>query len=340
MNLKNVEFFNVGALEQIAGFGDQACMRIPQAVRNCLNNRARFVAMDSVGCEMRFVTPSPNVDVYVSCLKPEFSDTGELRVYRGSFLCQTISIEPGKIHNLRLTPPPSFGVASEAALTSGGYAANVWRVVCNRGACVLFHGVNTHGEDIRAPKKAELPAKNWLAYGSSITNSSLDGYEHVAATRLGVQVQNKGLSGACQIEKEVVDYMVDNCSWDFATCELGINMRGGFSPEDFGKRAKYLIDRFVGTGKPTFIISLFPNGNSKKFVAKPTPATECEEAYNSILEDLVEQTNVPHLHFIPGDKVLDDFIGLGGDLLHPTAYGHAVMGMNLATILKVSGIGL
>ncbi len=62
MNLKEVQLFNVGALEPVPGLGDAGMMRIPEKVRNCLNERARFVGMDSVGCEVRFVTDAPNID--------------------------------------------------------------------------------------------------------------------------------------------------------------------------------------------------------------------------------------------------------------------------------------
>lgn len=334
MNLENVEFYNAGAIEKIPGIGNYGFMRIPEKVRNCLNNRARFVAMDSVGCEVRFVTPAPNVDIYLACSKPEFSDMGEVRVFKGNFLIQTLPVEPGKVINFRLIPPDAFKVATPQMITEGGFSPEVWRLVFNRGANFCIHGINTHGYEIRPPKPDEKPKLNWLAYGSSITNSSLDGYPHFAARKLRVQVQNKGMSGACQMEKEIVDFMVDDCEWDFATCELGINMREQFTPEDFEKRAIYLIDRFTATGKPVLIISVFPNRNTSTHTATPNRSTEYEDAYNAILPALVKKKNAPNLHFMSGDAVLDDLTGLGGDLLHPCTFGHAVMGANLAEKLK------
>ncbi|HCE43148.1 MAG TPA: lysophospholipase [Lentisphaeria bacterium] len=334
MNFENVEFYNAGAVEKVPGLGDHGFMRIPENVRNQLNDRARFVAMDSVGCEVRFVTASPNVDIFLSCNRPEFSEMGEVRVFKGDFLFQTLPIEPGKVINFRLNPPESFNIASSLAINAGGFSSDVWRLAFNRGATFCLHGIDTHGYAIRAPKADEKPRLNWLAYGSSITNSSLDGYPHFAARKLKVQVQNKGMSGACHMEKEMVDYLVDECEWNFATCELGINMRGGFAPDIFEKRASYLVNRFTATGKTVVIISVFPNCRTSTHTVKPEINTEREDAYNAILSALVEKKNVPNLHFIPGKDVLDDFTGLSGDLLHPSSYGHAIMGANLADKLR------
>ncbi len=334
MNLENVEYYNVGAVEAVPGFGPNGLMRVPEPVRNSLNNRARFVAMDSVGCEARFVTDAPNIEVYLACTKPEFADMGEMRVYRGNFLYQSHPIEPGRLNSIRLVPPEAFQAASRETINDGGFSSEVWRLVFNRGATFVLHGLDTHGYEIRPPRVDEKPERNWLAYGSSITNSNLDGYAHIAARRLRVQVQNKGLSGACHIEKEMVDYLVDDCQWDVATCELGVNMRGCFTPEEFEARASYLIDRFAATGKPVLIISVFPNGRTPGLTAEPNLATLREEAFNASIASLVQAKQAANLHLLEGREVLDDFTGLSGDLLHPSAYGHAIMGVNLAERLR------
>lgn len=334
MFLENVELLNVGALEKIPGLGKNGLVRVPEKVRNSLNNRARFIGMYSAGCEVQFVSDAPNIDLYISCIKPEFANRGEIRIFKGNIQCGCHEIEPGKVHNIRLNLPPRFNEIVPEKINNSGYSSDVWRIVCNAGATYVINDINTHGYDIRPPKPEEKPKLNWLAYGSSITNSNLDGYVHVAAQKLRVQVQNKGFSGACQIEKELVDYMVDKCEWDFSTCELGVNMRGRFSPEAFEQRASYLIDRFSETGKSIFIISIFPNWNTPSYVVEAGIPTENEKAYNTILAKLVEKKNADNLYFIPGYTILDDFNALSGDFIHPTAYGHAVMGTNLAGILN------
>lgn len=334
MNLNNVEIFNCEALESIQGLGDKCLVRIPNDVRDRCCDGVRVVAMDAVGCETRFVTDAPFIDVRLSCDQPEYSPKGELRVYKGDFLYQTIEVEPGKVNTIRLEHPEAYRVATRESINGGVFSSDVWRLVFNRGRSAIILDIDTHGHEMRPPKAEEKPKLTGLAYGSSITNSNLDGYPHFAAKKLKVQIQNKGMSGACQLEKEIVDYMVDKCEWDFATCELGVNVREIFSPEKFEQRASYLIERFAATGKPVLIIGLFPNYRSEDKIIEADINTENEVAYNSILARLVEQKGAANLHFVEGSEILDDFTGLSADLLHPCAYGHAIMGANLAEKLK------
>ncbi len=330
---ENVSVFNLGAIEELSGLGKNGLVRVPADVRNKLNERARFVGMDSVGIEIRFVTDAPNIDIYLSAQKPEFGVRGLARVYKGNFLYQTLELEPGMVHFFRLTSPNAFKDANDKMMNNKGFSSNVWRIVCDR-TTVIYHGMNTHGHSVRQPEKDELPKFNWLAYGSSITNSSLDGYPHIAAQILGVQVQNMGFSGACHIEKELVDYMIDQREFDFITCELGVNMRGTFTPEEFEKRACYFIDRIIEAKKQALFISVFPNILTDEYTNNSNIVTEHEVAYNQILSELVQKSNMTNVEFINGYEVLTDINGLSGDLIHPTAYGHAIMGINLANRLK------
>jgi lysophospholipase L1-like esterase len=333
MNLDKVEFYNLGACEAVPGIGEHGLMRVPAKVRNQLNERARFVGMDSVGIEIRFITDAPNVDLYLSMLKPEFDELSEIHIYKGDFLVKIIQIEPGVPFFYRLNPPPEFEVCATKILNDYTFSPNVWRIVCNKGVCV-FHGIDVHGHTIRPPQPAELPKINWLAYGSSITHADLNGYSHFAATKLGYQIQNRGFSGACQIEKNLVDYLLDACQWDIITCELGVNMRASYTPQEFKLRAEYLIQRLAQIAKPAFIISIFPNSNSVDYTAEIDRITADETAYNKILKQLVEATGAANIHFINGYEILTEFKGLSADLIHPTIYGHSVMGYNLATKIE------
>ncbi len=253
----------------------------------------------------------------------------------GNFLCQAVEVESGKLMTLRLNPPGAFSGVRNESLNTGGFASDVWRLIMNRGATFCIHGIDAHGHAVRPPKAKELPEVNWLAYGSSITNSSLDGYPHVAAQILRAQVQNKGMSGACHLEKELVDWLVDGCKWDIATIEMGINMRGCFTPAQFEERARYTLDRFAGTGRPVLVTNLFPNGLTPGNSLDPENSlTKTEQAFNDTVARLVSRKKARNLHFVPSEDILDDFTGLSGDLVHPTSYGHALMGANLARIIK------
>ncbi len=332
MNLNNVSFFNLGDFENIPGLSTNGLVRLPKRVRNKLNDWARFVGSESIGVEARFVTESDRIEIYVSMQEPIHGDTAQIRVYKGNFMCQTITIIPGKVTLIRVEAPTSFADADKRLLEHGGFAPNVWRVVFGNSV-FAFHGVNAFGYEIQKPKDSELPKYNWLAYGSSITHSFLDGYPFLAAQRLKVQMQNKGLGGGCHIEKELVDYFLDECDFDFITCELGINMREIYSPSQFESRAKYLIDRLKKLGKPAVIITTFPNGYSLEYAALPNQYTFNEDEYNKILVKLVNDAQCDTIRITHGYDLLDDVNGLSCDLIHPTGYGHAVIGMNLVSVL-------
>lgn len=327
-----VAFHNVGELERLGDLPGVLLSRLPRGVREALNRRARHVALEGVGCEIRFVSEHPDVRVFVAAQKPEFGEQLEIRVFRGDFEHSTHQIPPGQTSILALSVPDTFGSPQPHHLRQG-FAPNVWRVQFGRGPG-LFLGVDGLGGTIRPPQADELPGLSWLAYGSSITNSSLDGYPSVAARRLGVDVMNKGLSGACHCEPELADWLASGCAWDFATLELGVNMRG-MTPDQFGTRASYLVRQVVAMnpGKPVFLITIFPNCLTEG-IARTERICANDLAFNEILRGLVAEIESPDLHLVEGDQILDQFTGLRTDLLHPTPYGHAVMGLNLAEILR------
>lgn len=333
--VEECEFYNVGGYEDLPGYTSKCMVRVPAKVRKFLNDRAKFVARDSVGCEVRFVCESPNIDIYVSCASPENSGTGRLLVYRGNFICNTFEVVGGRVNNFRLNPPAPLSEVPADVLQGKGFAPEVIRLVFDRVPNAVVHGIDTHGYGLKKPTAEQKPAINWLAYGSSITNSDLNGYPHVAARKLKVQVQNKGMSGACHCEKEMVDFLVEECAWDFATCEMGINMRGTFTVEEFSKRASYLVERFGATGKPVVIISIFPNCRSVGFGSDTESEPYLKEKdFNASLEKIVSGCGYENVQLVHGKDVLDDFAGLSGDLLHPCTFGHGVMGHNLAAILQ------
>lgn len=327
-----VSFHNVGELERLGDIPGVLLSRYPRCVREVLNRRARHVALDSVGCEVRFVSDHPDVRVFVGAQKPEFSEQLEFRVFCGDFEHSVYQVPPGQTMIIPLAAPEAFGTPEPQWLRQG-FAPNVWRVQFGRGPG-LFLGVDGLGGTVRAPLPEELPGTRWVAYGSSITNSHLDGYPQVAARRLGVDVLNKGLSGACHCEPEVADWLATGCEWDFATLELGVNMRG-MASEEFAKRAGYLVRQVVSenVGKPVFLITLFPNCVSQG-IAPVERVSASEVAFNEILRGLVTEIDSPDLHLIEGDHVMDQFAGLRIDLLHPSPYGHALMGVNLAELLR------
>ncbi|WP_043587573.1 GDSL-type esterase/lipase family protein [Geminisphaera colitermitum] len=309
--------------------------RYPAPVRHALNERGRMVTMDACGVEIRFVTPAKNIRV---TLTAEDADT-DVQVYCGAFLHLTQRLTRGIPTAITLTPPERFPEATDAALASGGWSPDVWRIAPGRAA-FLFHHLETFGHPVRPPTPAEKPAINWLAYGSSITHSHHAGYPYHAARLLHWNLWGKGLSGACHIEKEAADYLAATAAQikaSIITAELGVNMRGDYTVETFAERAAYLLKtlRSQNPGTPIVLITAFTN--SAHYARAPRADFDRQHGFDAALRDLVARTRASgdtHVHLIEGTELLTDFTLLSADVLHPTPSGHALMGHNLADRLR------
>src|SRR5690606_10631070 len=306
--------------------------RYPAAVRHRLNNGARVVSMNSCGVELRFVTPATNLRF---TLTAENADV-DVQVYRGPFLHSTHRFPKGVPTAIDLIPPDRFPEATEAALASGGWSPDVWRIAPGRAAFV-FHHLETFGHPVRPPVSAEKPPVAWLAYGSSITHSHHAGYPYHASRLLHWNLFAKGLSGSCHIEKEAADYLAATAAEINAgviTAELGVNMRGGFTVEEFAKRAACFVQtiRAANPATPLVLITAFTNSAHQPRAARDD--FERQHGFDAALRELVAKSNDKHLHLIEGGELLPDFTLLGADVLHPTPSGHALMGHLLADRLR------
>lgn len=329
----NFALHNVAELDPAPG-GGVFLRRFPATVRAALSPLGRMVAEDAAGVELRFVTASPNFRLSVgslpSFLSPHERHGQELVLLRGAHVHSIHRLEPGRINHIHVTrlggpdpvderPAPSQGRA--------GFAPQVWRVLFGRYPAI-FHGLETFGETSRPPAPGETPARRWLAYGSSITNGAspglhLNSYPYHAARAAGLDVINQGLSGSCLCEPEVAAYLGARDDAELMTLEIGVNMRGAFTPEEFRARAETLLDAVTGRpGRRVALITIFPNLATAENAARQT-------AFDHALRDLHASGRWPGLALIEGADVLDDPGDLGVDLIHPSDYGHARMGLRL-----------
>lgn len=321
-----VAFHNVSELEPAPG-GGVYLRRFPRSVREkLLHERGRFIAGESAGCEIRFVTAAGNVRVTL-CL-PETD--GMVTVYKGSLFHSEHRLAAGTIRTLQLAEPPRLADAPRERLSGSGFAPEVWRIVLGRYVCI-YHGIETFGHPVRPPAPGETPALKWIAYGSSITNggeNSSMAYIAQAARRLRADVRNLGMSGSCMCEPVIADFLAEEEDWSMMTLELGVNMRDNTPPEQFRERVRYMLERLHAAhpGKPLFLITIYPNFAS--FPDHPVHGTD--EQFNRILREEAERLNSPDLHLIEGDTVLTDMGDLSCDLIHPGDNGHILMGGNLA----------
>ncbi len=345
---QNVDLHNVLELEPAAG-GGVHLRRIPKAVRDCLSPLGRMVSQESCGCELRFVTDAESIRVSVSSmpstLAPWELHNQDVFIFKGAFFHSHVRLEPGKVNHLNLADIGGgvknafLGLKSEVRDTDY-FHHNVWRIMFGRYPAVL-HEVDTYGYPLRPPTPKELPKARILFYGSSITNGASTTlyhlcYAQVTARLLQADCLNHGLSGACLCEREVADYLAVREDWDAIVLELGVNMRGSFTPDQFQARSHYLIEQIVQRhpARPAVLITIFPNAQSPRNAHQADDTQRRQEAFNTILRNTVEELRHPHLHLIEGTDILTDFTGITKDLIHPSDYGHLAMGTNLALRLR------
>lgn len=333
MIYKNIEFHNVGELGKRDGYSGLFLYRYPAAVRKTMTQLGQVAATNSSGVEIRFCTDAEWGSVTLS-LHSEYAwqTTGNVDLYKGEVFCGRHTLKEGRPTTIKLTPPALLRELNHHAFAGAHFATAVWRLVLGDGI-FIFHEVTSSGRAVRPPGKNEKPRLRWLAYGSSITNVAADGYVHQAARFLGVDVLNKGMCGSCCCEKETATYLAVREPWDFATLELGVNMRGEPHRTAFEKRAGEFVAilRRRHPDQPIILIGIFPNSDDYRLRANALSA--CNREHRQTLREIVAKADDPNLHFIEGDQVLTRFGGLGQDLIHPSPVGHVLMGKNLAELL-------
>lgn len=340
MFYNNLEFHNVTELERNEHLPGLILRRLPSEVRNKLgvkeHEKGRVVSQTSTGCEIRFVTSSKYIRIYLSSLGGD----GEVLVFKGNFFHSKHILKDGIITTLNLEEPERFNEIKPDKLKGYSFSSNVWRICMGRGFIAVFYGIDTFGQKLRAPYENEVPKIKWLAYGSSITHGSVSlsyttSYIQQAARRLGIDVLCCGLSGACMCEKELADYLSSRNDWDFATLELGVNMRGQLNSDEFETQTRYFIKKITeeNPNKPIIVINIFPN-RAEYFIDEKNIFHVRNIEFNKILKSIYDKLNLDNLYLIDGKDILTDFSSLSSDLIHPSDYGHILMGQNLADKLK------
>ena len=334
MIIKDNLEFHAAELRTVPGLSGVLPARVPADVAAKLNPRARFIAADTVTTEIRFVTDAPNVDIFLSTVKPELGPELMVQIFFGNFEYQTVFLKPGLVSNLRITSgTPAIRNIKPEFLRKGpgiGFDPNVIRVISQRGG-LIYCGIETYGSPVRPPEPSEKPAKTCLFYGSSITNSTADGFPSVACRILGTDIINVGMSGSCHVEPELADWMAARKDWDLAVFELGINALR-MPVDEFRRRVDHLLNVFTSQHpeKPLVLLTLFPSFARFEFEKEPV-GDDIDSAFCRILRELhAEYAKKGSVHLIEGNEILTDLNGLGADFLHPKTFGHALMGRNLA----------
>ena len=337
MIFDNIEFHNVDHLQTREGMEGRQLMRFPEAVRLSLGlpekHAGRFQAARPHGCELRFVTEAGFFDLALTSLA---FDT-EAVVYCGDMVHSRHVLKAGSRTVLHIEKPEILCEVDCFKLQRERFAPWVWRVSMGLEGVVLYHCLDTFGYGRRPPLPEEKPGTVWAAYGSSITCSAAcalysNCYVEQAAARLGVDVWNKGMAGACFCEPETADYLA-SLPADVVSLEVGVNMMRRFDDKAFKERTDYLFRRMKSSSaKRIFVIDMFPN----KGQIALDEGSDSYRRYRSFKEAVREQVRAigdERFVGIRGEDVLCSLSGLSMDLLHPSDAGHVRMGEKLAGIM-------
>ncbi|KRE58023.1 SGNH/GDSL hydrolase family protein [Paenibacillus sp. Soil750] len=335
--LENVAFHNTAELESRLYLPGLRLQRFPKQVRESLTEKGRTKAAESSGCEIRFVTEAANIRVTMAAQEKD----GRVLVFRGDLFHAAYDLKAGVVTTLQLEAPERFAEVPPALLDNVAFSSKVWRIYCGRFTAI-FYDIDAYGFAIRPPDRQEIPRLTMLAYGSSITQgagalSHYNGYVQQTARRLGTDVLNLGLSGSCYCEPELADHLAEREDWDLAYLELGVNMRGTVSTEEFQHRATYLLDGIIRNHptKPILVTTIYPN-RATYFHDSAHPFSVAEKQFNDVLKRYVESREHANLTLLDGAQIMIDFTSLTSDLIHPSDYGHSRMAEQLAGFLRPS----
>ncbi|MCK5812434.1 MAG: hypothetical protein KAG94_06010 [Clostridiales bacterium] len=335
MIYQNIEFFNVEKLCDYSLMSGKILRRyFKETIEKLDTDELRmgpFAASYSNECEMRFVTPRKIFKIYLSAMERD----GKINIYQGDYYYGTYDISHGKINCIEVGVNERLYQSAEMGKQTR-YNKSVWRVVFLKRFTAIFHGIDVANNQIRPPKKEELPSKTFLMYGSSISFGATSGgssylsFPQVAARTLGYQVMNKSMPGSCFCEKAVTDMIVACNNVDFFLYEIGGNMRNRYSVEEFSERFKYLMDETRKHHPKKIIIAIdvfwtirhIPFEDEKK-------VNKVIDGYNLAMKEYIEKRDDEFMILLDSKSILPDFSLLCADMLHPSAYGHMVMGENL-----------
>lgn len=324
MDYENIRFHNV---EELAPTEKGLLLRRVNAAARARISPGVQENCFATGAELRFTMPDGAVDLLLRIDSQPESATAHIFFgsFQGGWNCASFNLG-ADVTRLHIEYPPKLAslrrVAAEKQLP---FAPEVVRVVL---PYVPVYFVGAEGRTA-LPDAAQLPAKTYLAYGSSITHGCLslvqpDCYVFRTAQALGTDYLNLGFAGNALMEEEMAKYIVSRKDWDFASVEMGINTveRPQQFPLDvFEER----IDRFTAVlaadPRPIFATSFF--GYLDEETDRATK-----------MRKIVRRYAGERLIFTDGLQLLDNLAYISADGTHPDARGQEQIAARWSAIIK------
>lgn len=341
MNFDNICFHNVEELifdEERKGYIPQ---RVPEYVREKLNERARdMVISPAANVELRFLLESESTDITLSTA----GEAGlRMFVFNGDFQDRQVYEIGPEAKTITITANERYKQLSPECIKDSSYNYKLVRLMFTGtpDAQLMYYGVEKG--QISLPVKKDVPLKRLLAYGTSITHGAMLStpyltYPFLTSKALGMDLINLGQSGAAFCEKEMADYIASRNDWDIAVLAMSVNMYNNeaFTCTSFKERVEYMVNTVSGAhpDKPVFCVTIYPFFDDIGIYNDDS--TRNVDDYRQALRDVVKDCEFDNVRLIEGSEVLKDFTLLSSDLLHPTDLGMIQMANNLSTIIANS----
>lgn len=320
----NAQFHNI---EEFLPLPDGAfeMTRYPNALRKTLTPNAINFSLHPTGAEVRFNVRGGEPVLRLRCEMPNSSDA---EIFWGSF---NHGKEPvtERWTEIKITPPSNMPMLERISkLQRLPFDPHLARVILPYGPAIHYGGIVG---DIEPPRPEQLPDRTMLMYGSSITmggcaHRAVNTFASRAARLLGMDLLNLGLGGSALCEPGVANYIAARDDWDLAVLELGVNMCGEFSSQEFQKRVEYFIPTIARAHPASYVfcLDIFP------FYSDLDEAATKHRDFRRIVRRTVENLGLINVVYLDATTMMQDLSGLSTDLIHPSPSGMEEIARNLA----------
>lgn len=326
---KGVEIHNVAELVPTNGL--YRFSRVDARARASMEGRTRPRAFCSTGVELRFCLRSPEARIVMGGLGPSVHET--CQVYRGDFAVDwpdATRTVVGERTEWVFRKTPDEHLRRRVEKFGCRYDPDVIRVILPQSADL---GIRDVIGDVIPPPPEKLPARTYLAYGSSITHGSCAGqilrcYASLVGEALAVDVRNVGLAGSAFMQPEMADFIAGE-SFDLCSLEMGVNTLGRMSSDEYERRVRYMVRRVAEShpGARILAIDVFRTELSAE-------ALERAKGCRRILERVVRELALPNVTYVNGLDALPERGALTTGPLHPSPQGHAAIAAHLVPLFR------
>ncbi|WP_336784621.1 GDSL-type esterase/lipase family protein [Paenibacillus sp. MMO-177] len=325
--------------EQIEHEGKRVWSRVPNAVRLELNALAQQTSFCMSGSEIRFRMQSDEVMIRVKLAYELQPGAALAEVFHGSFPEPEPYVFIGVSPELRIRKPEKLSLMRAIAEQEGAcFNPELVRILLPINANIadieLVEGA------IAAPLPEDKPSLRWLAYGSSITHGASAGlpsstYVMKTANSLGADLINLGFPGSALLDATAAAYIAGRTDWDFATLELGINVKWDVALNKpvpvsvFEDKLKRFLPQIASTHKDKWIFCIDMFAMQGDFDGDPLV-----NPYREAVKKQVKLLNLPRLIHLNGLELLSQGAGLTSDLIHPSNFGMEKISLRLAEVMQ------